>query len=274
MRINIIYFTSTGNTLWVAKKTKEIIEQQGHEVKLYEVIKDGDNFLKDECDMIGIYYPVWDYLLPKPLHDFVLNKMPKGNGKKIFLIGTCAGSIANTNFKYKKLMDAKGYNTFYLNHFYMSCNFNIPWFPFMIFTKVLKGEGLNKNLDACEKKLQEICSSILKLKTRQEGKGPYFKFLRWLQDRGLFMFDFWKKNFSIAKDKCTNCKLCIRMCPTENISKDRQGNIIFGSNCIMCVKCYNLCPKDAVLICKQSINNKKYKRFKGYKGYKPDLYRK
>ena len=176
MRINIVYFTSTGNTLWLAEKSKEIIEQQGHKVKLYEVINDGDAFLKDDCDMIGIYYPVWDYLMPKPLHDFVVEKMSDGKGRKIFLIGDCAGSIANTNLKYKKILDEKGYDTFYLNHFYMSCNFNIPWFPFMVFTKVLEGEGLKKNLDKCEAKLRKICSAVLNLETRFEGKGFFFNF--------------------------------------------------------------------------------------------------
>ncbi len=78
MQINIIYFTSTGNTLWLATQAKKIIEQEGHEVRLYEVIKDGENFLKDECDMYGVFAPVWGFLPPDPLWNFLKDKMPEG----------------------------------------------------------------------------------------------------------------------------------------------------------------------------------------------------
>ena len=153
MRINIIYFTSTGNTLWLATRAKEIMEQQGHEVKLYEVIKDGDDFIKDECDMLGIFYPVWCYMFPNPLRNFVQTKMPNGKGKKAFLIGNYAGSIADTSMHCKRLMDSKGYNSFYLNDIIMPINVDLPWLPFTYFIKVPDEVKLNKILAKAEKKV-------------------------------------------------------------------------------------------------------------------------
>jgi ferredoxin/flavodoxin len=275
MRINIVYFTSTGNTLWLANKAKEIIEQLGHEVKLYEVIKDGEDFIRDKCDMLGVFHPVWGFLPPDPLWKFLRDKMPEGNGKKIFFIGDCAGIAGDTGMMCKKLIDSKGYNAFYINHIIMPTNFFLPWMPFNYWKKVPLEEQLKKILANAEKRLQKMCTSVLNFESRLEGTGLFWKCMGWFQRKMEFIVNFYKKKFSIAGDRCFDCGLCLRICPTGNISKNKNGEIVFGSKCIMCVKCYNLCPKDAILICDKTINDKKYKRYKGpSRKIKPVLYRK
>ena len=275
MRINIAYFTSTGNTLWLATKAKEIMEQQKHEVKLYEVINDGTAFIKDECDMLGIFYPVWGFLPPDPLWDFLQEKIPEGKGKKIFFIGNCAGIVGDTSMMCKRLMESKDYNAFYFNHIIMPNNFTLPWMPFNYWKKVPTEDQLNKMLATAEKRLQKMCSSVLNFENRLEGTGLFWRYMGWLQRKMEFVVNCYKNKFSIVKDRCIDCGLCSKICPTENITKNKNGEIVFGSKCIMCVKCYNLCPKDAILICKKTINDKKYKRYKG-PGHKikPVIYRK
>ncbi|MDP8258456.1 MAG: hypothetical protein P9L90_03435 [Candidatus Aadella gelida] len=41
MIINLLYFTSTGNTLWLVQEAKKIIEEKGHTVNLFESVKAG-----------------------------------------------------------------------------------------------------------------------------------------------------------------------------------------------------------------------------------------
>jgi ferredoxin/flavodoxin len=263
MQINIIYFTSTGNTLWLASKTKEIIEQQGHEVKLYEVIKDGENFIKDKCDMLGVFFPVWDYLPAVPLWNFLRNEMPEGKNKKIFFIGDCAGIAGDVSMMCKKLMDSKGYDAFYFNHIIMTTNLVVPWMPFNLWKKAPKPKQLEKILSTAEKQLQKICESVLSFEARFEATGILWNIAGRIQRICGVAVNYYKKGFSIAEDRCIDCGLCSRICPTDNISKNMDGKIVFGYKCIMCAKCYNLCPKDAVLIGKKTINNKKYTRYKG-----------
>ena len=275
MRINIAYFTSTGNTLWLASKAKKLMEQQEHEVKLYEVINDGAAFIKDECDMLGIFYPVWGFLPPAPLWKFLQEEMPAGQDKKIFFIGNCAGIAGDTSMMCKRLMDSKDYNAFYFNHIIMPTNFFLPWMPFNCWKKVPAEEQLSKMLADAEKRLEEMSTSVLKFKSRLEGTGLFWKYMGWFQRKMEFIVDLYKSKFSIVKDRCVDCGLCLQICPTGNISKNKNGEIVFGSKCIMCVKCYNLCPQDAILICDKTINDKKYKRYKGPgKNIKPVRYRK
>ena len=275
MQINIVYFTSTGNTLWLATRAKEIMEQQGNKVKLFEVIKDGEDFIKDECDMLGVFYPVWGFLPPDPMWEFLRDKMPEGKGKKIFFIGDCAGIAGDTSMMCKKLMDSKGYNAFYFNHIIMPTNFFLPWMPFNCWKKVPAEEQLSRMLASGEKRLQKMCSSLLNFETRLEGTGLFWKCMGWFQRKMEFVVNSYKNKFSIVKDRCVDCGLCSRICPTGNISKSNNGEIVFGSKCIMCVKCYNLCPKNAILICDKTLNDKKYKRYKGPgRKIKPVQYRK
>ncbi len=274
MRINIGYFTSTGNTLWLALKAQEIMEQQGHAVKLYEIINDQNAFVEDECDLTGFFYPVWGSNPPDPMVEFRQN-MPEGNGKKIFLIGNCCALYGDTGFHWKKIMDKKGYDVFYTNHFIMPTNFNLPFEPENYWKRVPLEAERNKILSKAEKKIPNVCADILKGKKNLDGTGPIARLEGALQRETYWIGSGYKSHFSINKERCIDCGLCYRMCPSENISINVNGDKVFGNKCMLCVKCYNLCPVNAVLICEKSIDDKKYRRYKGPSSeIKPVEYRK
>jgi ferredoxin-type protein NapH len=57
---------------------------------------------------------------------------------------------------------------------------------------------------------------------------------------------------SISKDqnKCTNCDVCVNVCPTKVQSvkeKDKSGKI-GDTGCIYCLKCVKACPEDALAL--------------------------
>ena len=144
----------------------------------------------------------------------------------------------------------------------MPTNMNIPWLPENIW-KVPVGEKLEGILSKAEKKLKQICISIIKEENKVEGRGPVSRLGGFMQRKFYWMADWYKSRFSVSKERCIKCGLCYRVCPAQNIQRTEDGEITFGNKCILCIKCYNLCPVNAVLICQKSLDEKKYQRYKG-----------
>ena len=271
MKINIAYFTSTGNTLWLARKAKRIFETNNHQVQLFEVVKSGDNFFYN-CDLIGIFYPVWSSTLPEPFRKIISNHKKAEGNKKIFLIGNCAQFTGDTGLYWKKKLQKKGYKVFYLDHVEMPLNLNLPGFNFW---DIPTGEKKEKILSTAEKRIKNICDNILNFKKREEGKSFYDKMGGYSQRLFYWIKNVWKWMFYVDQKRCTYCKLCYQICPTKNIIFKNNNRIEFNSNCILCLKCYNLCPENAVLIGKRTKDTKKYQRYEGpSKKVEPVIYRK
>jgi len=55
-------------------------------------------------------------------------------------------------------------------------------------------------------------------------------------------------SYSINKEKCTACGLCVRNCPVKAISGDRQSKYTVDmAKCIGCGNCYEVCKCSAVV---------------------------
>jgi ferredoxin/flavodoxin len=270
MRINIEYFTSTGNTLWLARRAAQMLEARGHEPLLFEAVRDGLAFTRD-CDLIGILYPVWGSTLPDPLQELVRD-LPEGRGRRVFLVGTCAAFTGDTGMYWKRSIEASGYDCFYVDHVLMPSNIGIPGFNFV---PPPDDEARDLSLNEAEARLVGIVDAILAGERKNDGTSLIDKLGGGSQRLFYGLVDLWKSRFEVETTRCTRCGLCYRMCPTDNIRIADDGRVTFGSACVFCAKCYNLCPENAVLIGKASRDDRRYRRYKGPDPatIKPVLYR-
>ena len=57
-------------------------------------------------------------------------------------------------------------------------------------------------------------------------------------------------NIKVIQDKCTGCRLCLKVCPVNAIEiKDKKAIIL--PNCTLCNACVDACKFDAIIITKQ-----------------------
>ena len=52
--------------------------------------------------------------------------------------------------------------------------------------------------------------------------------------------------FHVNAKKCDACGLCMKLCPTGNISENKGGKPVWGRNCLLCLTCEMKCPKGAI----------------------------
>jgi len=46
---------------------------------------------------------------------------------------------------------------------------------------------------------------------------------------------------------CTQCGICINICPTEAISRNKTGIVVIDKNkCVGCLSCVGFCPEEAM----------------------------
>ena len=114
------------------------------------------------------------------------------------------------------------------------------------------------------KKPVEECREIIKkadlriesigAKIRDEGVYPKDGLSEISHLAGLFGQRLWFYNKTTGytdkikiSDSCIGCGLCADKCPMNNI-KIEDGKAVAGSDCTMCYRCINNCPKQAITL--------------------------
>ncbi len=249
-KILICYFSGTGNTKKVVQKAYDSFEEMGCDVTLYNI---DDGFYKDDLnqfDCLGIAYPIHAFNAPSNVIKFVknLNKLnkdkkdkkdKKSSKKPLFIIKTSGEPLALNNIssvKIKSILKKKG---FVLNNEYHYC------MPYNIIFRHSDNMAY-KMWKSAENVLPIDCKEIIEGKKSKLKYFPCGRLLAWI-----FRIEHWGgrvngKHYKV-NDKCISCQLCVKRCPTQNITIE-DGEFKFGKNCLMCMRCSFHCPKNSIKI--------------------------
>lgn len=242
MKCLLIYFTGTFNTRYVTQKLSDRLKKEQWEVDTYEInplITEQLNLVP--YDIIGLGSPIYGFCAPYAFLKFVRKqKFPKG--KRVFIYKnsgeTYHANDASSKYVLRKLKKDKAIveNEY---HFMMPYNIHFKF-----------EDDIIKEMFEMNKKLLEIL--VYELVHEIPNLKPYKLWPRFVasvvsrpQYIGGNVNSFLYK---IDKDKCINCDLCIKRCPTQNIYRNKKGDIAFHHKCLMCMRCSFYCPKDAFYI--------------------------
>ena len=239
MKCLLIYFTGTFNTRYTSKILKEKFEKAGDEVDLYEI-----DPLKLErldlsrYDIVGLGYPIYGYNAPWPFLKFIrYQKFPKGIRTFIYKNSGETEKVndASSLFVWRKLKRSKAIieNEY---HFMMPYNIHFR------FEEELVKEILDMDEKLYEILLYEIKNQIPNIKRYKLWHKIVTRVVS-IQFIGGDINSFFYK---VKKDKCIDCYLCIKQCPTQNIYRNEKGQIKFHHNCLMCMRCSFFCPTAAI----------------------------
>lgn len=221
--MKILYFTATGNCLYVAKSFG------GESYSIPRLVKEEQFTVED--DKIGIIFPIYNLSVPKLVEDFLSKVTLKSN--YIFAVATygmIAGRVTRQIFEIGK---RNGIHFSYINDLIMVDNF-LPGFEM---NKQINGQerkGIDKNLYEI---IKDVETSRRYRKKHSVITEP-LRYIGMLTERNDFEKDFYTEN------SCNGCKTCEKVCPVDNIKVDNKP--VYDQNCQRCLACIQNCPKKAI----------------------------
>lgn len=228
--MTILYFTATGNSLYVAKSLG------GEILSIPQMIKQGKYDFED--DKIGIVFPLYSWSVNSFVEKFIRKAKFKTN--YLFAIttyGVYSGGMASHLLE---IANECGHNFAYINKIKMVDNYLLGFsMKNQIaneFKKDIDTQIQNIKLDILNSKEFIMKETILdKFATKQMVKS---KKMKEHSNTGI-------KKIITVEDSCIQCKTCVKVCPVGNISL--SGNKIeLDNKCFMCFACVQNCPVNAI----------------------------
>ncbi|WP_099469324.1 EFR1 family ferrodoxin [Konateibacter massiliensis] len=235
MKKNIIFvFSGTGNSLWVAKKVSEELEN-------CEIISMGSSknyTLTDEYGVIGFVYPTYYRGIPAKVQDFV-RKLDFQNNKDtyLFAIATCGsvGTACNATVQLRDLIKQKDITLSYAEKLDMFSNYIIMY---------NMRDTVEEETRQSAHDLAPIIDNIKKRAVNQTESR--IKPIEHLIYKGFFhLAPHMDKHFNVS-DACIHCGICQKVCPVKNIDYGQDKKPYFKHHCEQCLACLHHCPTNAI----------------------------
>ena len=219
----ILYFSSTGNSLYIAKRIKEKL---GGSIKFIPDYEGNGN----EFDRIIIVTPIYSFGLPAHVYDL----LPCLDcNKQLIIILNYGGMVGGADYFAYEYCKKFGLNIQSVYTLKMPENFTLTFtVPQFYLKSVLK---------SADKRINNVIFSIT------NGKSCVPKRKKTKERIYLKNKSNWHligERFTVS-DNCISCGKCVSICPSKNISFT-GGNIVFSNKCVACLGCYHRCPQKAI----------------------------
>ena len=221
----IFYFSSTGNSLYIAKKIKERL--QGDIIYI-------PNYKEDETqkfDRIIIVSPIYSFGLPVQTYD-LFSKLPQN--VKTYVVLNYGGMAGGACSMALELAEKYNLNIRGIYKIKMPENYTLFIPPPNLYNKM----SLNSAEKKTERVIKAIDRDVLHLpKNRVKSHKLYYS-----NKPNWYLI---AKDFSVTDD-CTACGKCVQICPSKNIVLNK-GEVQFKDKCTACLGCYHRCPQKAII---------------------------
>ena len=256
-KVEIYYFSGTGNSLHVARELQKRIPEACLIPMVSLLNQDG---IAANSETVGLVFPIYLTTVPAPVRNF-LQKFDLNSARYIFAVATREGSLSLADIYLQRILRQKGKALD--AHFILNMAGNSPtglkptpgstdWVMQITPEKIAVFEAeVQRRLDAIQK-------VILNQEKYPEKDAP--RLIKHLLERCIaFLIQHTKTEIDFYADAtCTGCGRCEKVCPSQKLKVVNERPVWQkGVKCYYCYACFNFCPAQAILV------NKKYTQKNG-----------
>lgn len=224
----ILYFSSTGNSLYIAQKIKEKIGGQIIYIPSYS----GDG---SEFERLIVVTPIYSFGMPHHVFDL----LPRLNHiSELLIVQNYGGMVGGADYyvyRYalQNCLNIKGVYTIKMPENY-TLTFTMPkWY-------------LKSVLKSADKRIDKVITEIA-IGENSVPRKKRTKEATYLKNKGNWHII--GERLSVTEN-CVKCGKCISICPAQNILFC-EGKITFADRCVACLGCYHRCPNKAIVYLKK-----------------------
>lgn len=245
MKTIVLYFSGTGNSLYVAKTIALALGS----ASLIPIAKAREGIDFSEVERIGFVYPVYMWGMPRIVAECV-RSLAIPEHTEIFAVATYGGSCGNAVSQCADILNKKGRKLTYGFGMRMTANYT----PLYNISSQKRQEKLNAKVP---KRIEKNLAAML----NGEKKYPKALFfmrlpLKWFYASTMKRIHEMDAKFWVD-EKCNGCGICEKVCPVKNIQlRDRRPTWLH--HCEHCLRCLHLCPRHALQWGKRTQKRKQY----------------
>lgn len=229
----ILYFTATGNCLYIAR---QLADETTELLSIPQMMKQGRHDF--ETDEIGIVYPIYGHMPPNTVRNFIRQARLKAAYR--FAVLTYGMRDLNAAELWDGISRAAGNAFDYINTLQMVDN----WLPNFDMAEQIK---MDKHIPA---QLDAVASDLRRQRhwVKPATDGDRLAHDAFMAHAGLDpAVGFLKRSercFRVTP-ACIDCGVCTEVCPRGNYRLTSDGVTMKG-DCDLCLACIHNCPQKAI----------------------------
>ena len=245
MKIELRYFTGTGNSLKVLGTCKNVFLETGNPSNITEIsIKET---IIPDSDLIGFCFPVYAFGIPRICGKYLGGIKRFKTRQKAFILIT-AGDSDESGFAIKeceRILRKKNCEIIYTEVIQMPNNWTTSPEPPFPPNKEEAIKIINEGVIDAMESANNIMSGIRKHhRFNYPRRYSKFKFYwDYLMFKYLGIQNMWRL-FNVY-DTCDGCELCAKICPTNSI-RIIDKKPVWNKTCEQCMRCVNYCPTESI----------------------------
>ncbi|MCD4733930.1 EFR1 family ferrodoxin [bacterium] len=252
MNIQLRYYSGAGNTEVLSSEIEGEFTRRGYSVCFERITKQSNAQPPTGFDLLGVGFPVYHFRPPRLVVE-LLNSLD-GGGRSIFFFLTKGMASGDSLRQVMTLAKERGFRTVAAAEFYYPGTDAL-----LLFCK--KGSTLEHLLKSVHsRKLQRQVNRLVEQAIHGAVISPpaqkyYHPLVAPFNDNP---YQYLVEEFTVLRDRCIKCGLCVKGCPRDNI-RWSSGEIAIGLECDLCLRCLHHCPTEAIQLGERTLNTVRYK---------------